>query len=245
MATQGDLAITAEVKRREKAGELPKAMKELKDEYTKSGKALTPESIETETQDVRKKLFAALNDQLGKYFPDKHSVYRTIRDPKVQKEYLISFMNDPEGGGSTMTNTTSKISSTRTRGRDIWLTEAELAGPKYYNDAALAKLALGGMESREHRTNAILRQMNVRQYGYIEDTEDTTNETRSSADLGVKCDLDPEHVDKVRDLMLSTNDPIADVPEGAQGRCPCARQRAMQPWGLGPWCALGLGCLVP
>ena len=72
---------------------------------------------------------------------------------------MASLLLDVDSGGYMMSNSHFRVEETIDNDDEMWFTEQELAGPKGFSCANLAKAALPGMTSRPHKQNPVLRDL--------------------------------------------------------------------------------------
>ncbi len=91
-----------------------------------------------------------------------------------------------------------------------WMTEAELAGPKGFNDKKLASIAIQDMKSRPHR-NAALASNGVLQYFFETDKSVKEGTVEDRVVVEQKADMTADDAQKVKAHMRKGLD-----PEGVQ-----------------------------
>ena len=118
----------------------------------------------------RNAAFAALRNQVLSANTEKDAEYRALQTDAERRQFLIDYILDPESCCKRIgTNSTSRSTNRRETSKVEWLTEEQLAGPKYLNSAAHAKIAIKSMRERPHKTNAGLRAAGVKEYEYFKE----------------------------------------------------------------------------
>ena len=81
-----------------------------------------------------------------------------------------------------------------------WLTEAQIAGPSYLNDATHASIAVKHLESREHEIPLMARQ-GISQCKYSNEIAKLIGFTNNSTDVTVNADVESDDYLRLRDAM--------------------------------------------
>ena len=115
---------------------VPKPVKEIREYFQAKGESITPESLEGLDRQTRMRLFSCLSTSLqGR--PDgnaKYQDYRKLTADKDRREWLSTFILDPASGGCVGKVETSVSHQRSVEATEQWVTEAELAGPRFLNN---------------------------------------------------------------------------------------------------------------
>ena len=117
-----------------------------------------------------------------------------------QRSWVARYLMDPASGGCTGKNTTRVESGSVDDEVEVWVTESELGGPKYFNNMMHASIAIRELDSRPHEIASLAKE-NVLQYALTKKEVRRFKKKSESAEVSVESTLTKEQFEKVRDHM--------------------------------------------
>ena len=203
---------------------LPKPCKDL---ATRLGSNVSADALNgKDMASLRNKAFGAMRSHLEKYDAAKFEEFRQLENDLQRREWLSEFILDPASGGSLGKNYAKRELGNHEKDRVAWLTESQLAGPKYLNSADLAKIMIKSLPSMPHE-NESLRDAGVLVYKYVEKRQDRIKSTIEGAMVEQSASLTPEQYTEVKEAM--TEAAFGSSSSAARGRSGNKRQRADPP----------------
>ena len=185
------------------ASALPKACQDLKE---KLGDQVTGDNIAKVDRALRVRAFSALADNLKKNHANRVCDYQTLADDQQRRDWLASYLLDPEGGGSYATNTVEKQTSNFDKGIELWVTEAEYGGPRFLNSKEHAAIAVKCLQSRPHE-NPKLAEAKVLQYNVTQAWKEFSQGTIESSKLTTETKITAQEYAEVAESMRSAAPP--------------------------------------
>eukprot|EP00959_Pyramimonas_sp_CCMP1952_P458722 9477099-Pyramimonas_sp.AAC.1 len=177
---------------------LPKPMAEIKKHLESSSLDITGDSLKNIDPKLRRAGFSCLGTSLAAAFPDQHAQYKKLQYDFDKRKWLAAFIVDPASGCSKVINTTVRKTTETEQETDVWVTESQLAGPMYLNNAAHAAAAIKSMIPRPFKDNKSLQDMGVKQYNWTVFQSTRTKSLEKSATLSTEAELEPEDVGTVK-----------------------------------------------
>ena len=137
-------------------------------------------------------------NHLQNHNEEKLAEFQQLRSDRDRRDWLAAFLLDPESGGCSGSNYTVRETSSKGHEKEVWVTEAIMAGPKYMNSADHAHIAIKSMTSRPHKLNAALRQAGIKEYKLTEEFIELIKGTTSGAEVRQKLDLEADDYNAVK-----------------------------------------------
>jgi hypothetical protein len=190
------------------ANQLPKAVQDLKDAM---GDSTDPEALKELPAPLRKKAFVAMRQDLVGKFSTKFSEYKQLQQDSDKRAWLMNYIIDPSSGGSLVINETSRINQEEKNHLKMWVTIDELAGPKFYNNEAHAKLVALDLPSRDHEKPSLARH-GVKQYEETLSWEVYKQIMEEKATVRTSAEVTAEEATSVRDHMASGSSEAPQAP---------------------------------
>ena len=173
---------------------LPKPCLELQ---TALGDNCSPDGLAgRDLHKLRNRAFGAMKQHLNKHNPEAIAGFDSLDNDAQRREWLCNFMLDPKSGGFTAQNWGERKKRGTQKARKIWLTECELASPKYLNSAALAAAAIQDMNDRLHELPS-LKALGIKQYEYIMHDQTVEKIVEEGARVEQQCDMKADHYAEV------------------------------------------------
>ena len=161
--------------------ELPKACADLKALLLQAGKSVTGENLSgKDIATLRNRGISAMKGHLKANDTEALSKYELLKSDIDRRNFLASYLIDPENASASCTNTTEKVTSNIDEKKGVWVTEDEYGGPMWLNNPAHAKIAVKGCQDRPHE-NPLLAAVGVKQYKVFKKTEVTSTGTIDKA----------------------------------------------------------------
>lgn len=139
------------------------------------GDKITPEEIASltgkENGKLRNEAFTCMNGFLKKNFPEKHAEYDKEKKHEERRKWLAVFTHDWKTGCSSFVSKTQTTVRKKEEDKEQWLLFSELAGPKGYNDDAVAAIHIKTCRKRLCTTNKALRDEGYHEYEFTKSEE--------------------------------------------------------------------------
>ena len=183
-------------------GQLPAPIRELRDALAAQGKDITEDTIaalasgDDESKKVVKKAFSCMGTATK-----SHGI-KPPRTDKERRQLLARFSLDPDTVMAT--ESTAIAITTRNKMVEVWVTESQLAGPLFMNNAEHAKIMVQSMESRPFKGNEGMRAAGVKQYCHMMEETSVTDEIRAQCMVEGKAAVDPDDFREVSDKMRNS-----------------------------------------
>lgn len=202
-----------------KADELPKAAIELKQMLESLG-GVTADNIKDIDYKMRNKATVAIKQSLP---PDVVDDYKQLNNDFARHSFIVEYLLDPVAVTCKGKTFVARTSTTTSTSAWVWLTEAELAGPKWLNSTQNASIAISSMQSRLHSTNIALHDAGVLEYRHQIRKEMLEKAVAEGARVEAETvELDQTHYETLATHMSDSRNPIADAPPAKK------RQKAKQ-----------------
>ena len=144
------------------------------------GLAVDAKSVQTTSDpahaEARAKALTGMMQDLKRNKPAAYQAYNAMKSNVDKQARLADYLVDPEKCNCSANNFTQRTSSSKTRDREVWLTEDQLASSNWMNNASHAEAYCKTALSRKHKDPA-LAALNVMQYQYFYHVKDDTNLT--------------------------------------------------------------------
>ena len=121
-------------------------------------------------------------------------------------QWIADYLLDPKKVTCQGINSISRNSETGSDTKFVWITEQELAGPKYMNDKDNAKIAIQALDSKAH-TNAALAKHGVKLYYYEVTKELLKKTTVEKVGAQATCGMDADSYGQIRKHMSNSGNP--------------------------------------
>jgi len=146
--------------------------------------------------------------------------YKSLGDD-ARHQFIAEYLLDPRKMTCQGTNSVSRNSESGSDTKWVWITESELAGPKYMNDKDNAKIAIQSLESKAH-TNGSLAKHGVKMYHYEITKEVLKKTTIEKVGATATCDMDGDSYAKIRRHMANSGNPGLEPtrPDKKQKKAP-------------------------
>lgn len=108
----------------------------------------------------------------------KNNDYDAVKNDADRRAVLAKFLLDNNIGKLTGKYTTTVSTTNRSRMREVWLTEKQLASPQYMNCEMTAGLMIKTMTSRKQKMK-VLRDAGIDEYQHFVEWADKDLEQRS------------------------------------------------------------------
>ena len=205
------------------ADELPKAVAEYKEMLEKLG-GVTPENVSKAGGKMRNQAMNAMKRHIG---DDKKAEYEKLNSDAERREWLAEYILNPAEGGCLGKNWTQRTSVSSNKTAWVWLTQAELEGPRWLNSKELAEIAISSMASRKHSTNRALSDAGVLEYRHEIRKEEMTKAIEEGARLEQAAEVDPKHYTAmVEHMRNSKNTGDEDTRPAKRSRASIAKEKA-------------------
>ena len=192
-----------------KVGELPKAALEYKEMLQAMAGGVTPDNVKSTAHQARGKAISAMKGQMT---PEKLEEFKSLDKDSSRQEWLAEYLLDPASGGCVGKNFCTRTSTTSDTTTWVWLTLDELAGPKWLNSEANAKIAITAMTSRPHSTNTALCDAGVHEYRHEIRKEELKKAIDEGARLENNADMSARDYSSTYKHMANSMNPGQEDP---------------------------------
>jgi hypothetical protein len=118
----------------------------------------------------------------------------------TQREWLCRYLMDPTSGGCEGRNTSEVATSEAHKEALLWITEAELGGPRFFNDKEHAAIAKDDLPTRPHELPSLAAR-NVKQYGLTQHIIEKIKSQTDTSAIEVKAKLGADQYTAVKSDM--------------------------------------------
>lgn len=185
---------------------LPKAVAEYKEMLEKLG-GVTADNVSKSDGKLRSRAMTAMRRSIG---DDKNGEFQKLNNDAERREWLAAYIMDPEKGGCLGKNWTQRTSVSSTATVWVWLTQAELEGPRWLNSKENAKIAVSSMTSRKHSTNKALYDAGVLEYRHEIRKEELKKAIEEGARLEQEAEVAPKDYAGMVEHMANSKNPGAE-----------------------------------
>ena len=130
----------------------------------------------------------------------KFAMYKALKTDAERRDWLASFIIDSSCGSCEATASTTVSKSNVEQGEGQWVTESQLAGPLFLNDAQHATVTVKRLISRPHEDPELAAD-DVKQYWYVKETVQVGTSVNDAVTARTTAELSAEDYEVVRDVM--------------------------------------------
>ena len=152
--------------------------------------------------------------------------YKAIKSDEERKQWIAAFLIDPAFCTNEGFNECSVFSEKTQVDDEVWLTQSQLQGPEWLNDAHHAKILIdsSSLEERPHEW-AVLAEANVKQYKFFKSVLRRATGEREASGVRSTSELSAAEATEVKTGLELAGSNIAGTPMKKQRTKPAQKPK--------------------